>query len=184
MRAQLEVQFLSVSTGRPEVRQPGLRRSLLLPDERGGPRNTLALVQRMHDRAAHRRCRTHLDQPGLADLWERALGKDNTAPEDRPQRNRGSSTRTRERAVRAKPIRCAKNYRLRRGKCVVSQNCGKNAYLKVGGDCHCKNHCEIKGGKCVWKTNKYGFEIEPRLRPSSKSLDRKCKAGMKCGERC
>ncbi len=67
---------------------------------------------------------------------------------------------------------------------MVSQNCGKNAYLKVGGDCHCKNHCEIKGGKCVWKTNKYGFEIEPRLRPSSKSLDRKCKAGMKCGERC
>jgi hypothetical protein len=101
MRTQLEVQFLSVSTGRPQVRQPGLRLSLLLPDERGGPHNTLALVQRMHDRAAHHRCRTHRDQPGLADLWERVLGKDNAAPEDRRQRNRGSSTRTRERAVRA-----------------------------------------------------------------------------------
>jgi hypothetical protein len=36
----------------------------------------------------------------------------------------------------AQPIRCAKNHRLRRGKCVASQNCGKNAYRNVGGDCH------------------------------------------------
>lgn len=98
------------------------------------------------------------------------------------------------------PLKCGKNYKLVKGNCVLRQNCGANAYRNVEGDCHCnkgfqhssqgcvakkvinkhfcgKNHDYING-KCVWKTDKNGFEIAPWLKPQCKELNRLCKRGV------
>lgn len=47
-----------------------------------------------------------------------------------------------------KQLSCAKNYKLVNGKCVVRQNCGRNAYRNVEGDCFCKTGFVLRNGKC------------------------------------
>ena len=103
-----------------------------------------------------------------------------------------------ERTGGLKPLKCGKNYQLQNGECVLMQNCGNNARRNVEGDCHCidgfylsngvctrktgskncgKNH-EYKNGKCVWKTDKNGFEIAPWEKPQCKELNRLCERGV------
>lgn len=95
------------------------------------------------------------------------------------------------------PLKCGKNYKLVKGNCILHQNCGPNAYRTVEGDCFClkgfqqingkcrsprqKKKCgqnlELKNGKCVWKTDKNGFDIKPWLKPQCKGLERACNKG-------
>ncbi|MDX2308973.1 MAG: hypothetical protein NW216_12090 [Hyphomicrobium sp.] len=89
-----------------------------------------------------------------------------------------------EREVREKPkssststLRCAKNYKLVKGECVLKQNCGKNAYRSAEGDCYCNKNYMMKNGKCIWKQDKQGFEIAPWKKPVCPSLQKKCAQG-------
>lgn len=98
------------------------------------------------------------------------------------------------------PLKCGKNYKLVGGNCVLRQNCGPNAFRNVEGDCHCRKgyrqvngrciankqinkpkrcgkNLELKNGKCVWKTDKNGFEISPWLKPQCKGLEKACSQG-------
>ncbi len=93
------------------------------------------------------------------------------------------------RCVARQQLQCGKNYRLSKGKCVLIQNCGKNAYRSPEGDCYCKSNYEMRGGKCRWKTDKQGFEVAPWKKSGCKGLERKCNQGngqacMKYEERC
>jgi hypothetical protein len=46
--------------------------------------------------------------------------------------------------------RCGKNYKSVRGKCVLLQNCGRNAYRSPEGDCYCRKGFRRTGsGRCV-----------------------------------
>ncbi len=93
------------------------------------------------------------------------------------------------RCVARQQLQCGQNYTLSNGKCVLIQNCGKNAYRSPEGDCYCKANYEMRNGRCQWKTDKQGFEVAPWKKPGCKSLDNKCKQGngqacMKYEERC
>ncbi|MEM9357625.1 MAG: hypothetical protein AAGB04_15575 [Pseudomonadota bacterium] len=47
-------------------------------------------------------------------------------------------------------LRCGKNYKLVRGKCVLLQNCGRNAYRSPEGDCYCnRGFRRTNSGRCV-----------------------------------
>ena len=81
-------------------------------------------------------------------------------------------TRSSQKSVRA--VKCSSGYKRRKGKCVLIQNCGANAYRGPEGDCYCKKNYEMRSGKCVWKTNKKGFEVAPWNKPGCKTWERQC----------
>lgn len=92
-------------------------------------------------------------------------------------------------APKKKPLECAKNYKLQNGKCVLLQNCGKNAYRSAEGDCYCNKGYLMKGGKCTWPHDKNGYEISPEKKPGCKTWQAQCsqsngKACMKYEENC
>lgn len=92
------------------------------------------------------------NQPHLTDCanlsgqyWK--LSKSNKSVSDRvsPKPSSGASSRS---------LKCGKNYKLKNGKCVLLQNCGRNAYRNVEGDCRCKKGYRWRGGKCKWISKK------------------------------
>jgi hypothetical protein len=89
-----------------------------------------------------------------------------------------------EKKVEKKPLVCAKNYKLQNGKCVLLQNCGKNAYRSPEGDCYCNKGYLMKGGKCTWPHDKNGYEISPEKKPGCKTWQKKCSQGNgnACGQ--
>ena len=83
-------------------------------------------------------------------------------------------------------LKCAQNYQLIGVKCVLKQNCGRNAYRSPEGDCYCKTGYEKRGAQCVRtgsatkttvKTNKAGFEIAPWKKPGCTGWKRQCDRG-------
>jgi len=82
-----------------------------------------------------------------------------------------------EKAVSKKPLTCAKTYKLQNGKCVLLQNCGKNAYRSAEGDCYCTKGYVKKGGKCVWPQDSKGFEVAPWKKSGCKTWQAQCGQG-------
>lgn len=76
-----------------------------------------------------------------------------------------------------KPLVCAQNYKLQNGRCVLIQNCGKNAYRSPEGDCYCNKGYNMQNGKCVWPQDKNGFEIAPEKKPGCKTWQAQCNRG-------
>jgi hypothetical protein len=76
-----------------------------------------------------------------------------------------------------KKLVCAKNYQLQKGKCVLLQNCGSNAYRSPEGDCYCKKGYVMRAGKCQWPQNKNGFEIEPWKKQGCSTWQAQCNQG-------
>lgn len=63
-----------------------------------------------------------------------------TCPSSRPNWNGRSCAK----------LRCGRNYKLVRGRCVLLQNCGRNAYRNAEGDCFCNRGFRRTGsGRCV-----------------------------------
>ncbi len=79
--------------------------------------------------------------------------------------------------TKKKTLVCAKNYKLQNGKCVLLQNCGKNAYRSPEGDCYCNKGYQMQNGKCVWPQDKKGFEIAPWKKGGCKTWQAQCKQG-------
>lgn len=79
--------------------------------------------------------------------------------------------------TKKKPLVCAKNYKLQSGKCVLLQNCGKNAYRSPEGDCYCNKGYVMTSGKCVWPQDKKGFEVAPWKKTGCKGLQQQCAQG-------
>lgn len=77
----------------------------------------------------------------------------------------------------AKKIKCAENYKLVKGNCVLKQNCGKNAYRSAEGDCYCKKGYQMKNGSCVWPHDKQGFEVAPWKKGGCKTWQAQCSQG-------
>lgn len=100
--------------------------------------------------------------------------------DDAPQR---PAAETREKqpekqaAPKKKPLVCAKNYKLQNGKCVLLQNCGKNAYRSAEGDCYCNKGYRMQNGKCVWPHDKQGFEVAPWKKSGCKTWQAQCSGG-------
>jgi hypothetical protein len=118
-------------------------------------------------------------EPGSAELHRLAAG-DGPTKSEKPKKKR---------AAEKKPIKCAENYKLQKGECVVMQNCGKNAYRSPEGDCYCSKGYNMVGGKCVWPHDKNGFEIAPKKKSGCKGLQSQCSQGngnacMKYEEKC
>jgi hypothetical protein len=82
-----------------------------------------------------------------------------------------------EKKVEKKPLVCAKNYKLKGGKCVLLQNCGQNAYRSAEGDCYCNKGYKMQNGKCVWPQDKQGFEVAPWKKTGCKGLQAQCSQG-------
>lgn len=82
-----------------------------------------------------------------------------------------------EKKPKKEKIVCGENWKLQNGRCVVNQNCGPNATRSPEGDCYCNKNYEMSGGKCAWKKNKNGFEIDPWKKPGCKGLQKQCSAG-------
>jgi hypothetical protein len=59
--------------------------------------------------------------------------------------------------VKKKKLVCAENYKLQGGKCVLIQNCGKNAYRSPEGDCYCNKNFTMMNGKCIEKAATAAF---------------------------
>jgi hypothetical protein len=89
-----------------------------------------------------------------------------------------------EQQTKKKTIVCAKNYKLQKGKCVLLQNCGKNAYRSAEGDCYCNKGFQMKNGKCVWPQDKQGFEVAPWKKTGCKTWQQQCSQGnaKACGQ--
>lgn len=88
-----------------------------------------------------------------------------------------------------KKLVCGKNYKLKNGRCVLLQNCGKNAYRSAEGDCYCKKGYVMTGGKCRWPQDKNGFEVAPWKKQGCSGLQARCNKGdgpacMKYEETC
>jgi hypothetical protein len=86
-------------------------------------------------------------------------------------------------------LKCAQNYKLKNGECVLIQNCGKNAYRSPEGDCYCKKGYVMRKGKCQWPQDKNGFEVAPWKKGGCSSLQAQCNQGngnacMKYEEKC
>lgn len=75
------------------------------------------------------------------------------------------------------PLKCAKNYKLEKGKCVLLQNCGKNATRGPEGDCYCNKGYKMQKGKCVWPQDKQGFEVAPWKKSGCKTWQSQCSQG-------
>lgn len=103
--------------------------------------------------------------------------------EDEPVRKKQKKAEKKEKLV------CAENYKLRKGECVLIQNCGANAYRSPEGDCYCNKNYMMKNGTCIWKQDKQGFEVAPWKKSGCKGLQKQCsqgngKACMKYEETC
>lgn len=70
---------------------------------------------------------------------ESALPKKSSAPAAKPQAKPKAPP---------PPLRCAANYRLIRGECVLQQNCGPNATRTPEGDCFCNRGFQFMNGQC------------------------------------
>lgn len=86
--------------------------------------------------------------------------------------------------TKKKPLVCANNYKLQNGKCVLLQNCGKNAYRSAEGDCYCNKGYVMRSGKCVWPQDKQGFEVAPWKKTGCKTWQAQCSQGNSkaCGQ--
>jgi hypothetical protein len=86
--------------------------------------------------------------------------------------------------TKKKTLVCAKNYKLQNGKCVILQNCGKNAYRSPEGHCYCNKGYKMQSGKCVWPQDKKGFEIAPWQKTGCKAWQQQCNQGnaKACGQ--
>ncbi len=61
-----------------------------------------------------------------------------------------------------KPLKCGKNYKLQNGRCVLLQNCGRNAYRSAEGDCYCNRGFEMRNGRCRRERLKCGKNYKLR----------------------
>lgn len=105
-------------------------------------------------------------EPGSVDLL-RLAADDGPAKSEKPKK----------RSEEKKPLKCAENYKLQKGECVLLQNCGKNAYRSPEGDCYCTKGYKMVDGKCVWPQDKQGFEKEPWKKGGCKGLQAQCSQG-------
>lgn len=89
-----------------------------------------------------------------------------------------------DKPAKKKPLVCGENYKLKNGKCVLQQNCGKNAYRSPEGDCYCTKGYKMQNGVCVWPQNKNGFEIAPWKKSGCKTWQSQCNQGnaKSCGQ--
>ncbi len=91
-----------------------------------------------------------------------------------------------KKAEKSKPapqkLKCAENYKLKNGECVLLQNCGKNAYRSAEGDCYCKKGYVMRNGNCQWPQNKNGFEIAPWKKGGCSGWQAQCSQGN--GDAC
>jgi hypothetical protein len=74
-------------------------------------------------------------------------------------------------------LKCAKNYKLKNGECVLLQNCGKNAYRSPEGDCYCKKGYVMRNGQCQWPQDKNGFEVAPWKKGGCSTWQAQCNQG-------
>lgn len=81
-------------------------------------------------------------------------------------------------------LKCAQNYKLKNGECVLIQNCGSNAYRSPEGDCYCKKGYVMRKGKCQWPQDKNGFEVAPWKKQGCSSWQAQCNQGNNnaCGQ--
>jgi len=96
---------------------------------------------------------------------------------------------TKKPAPTPQKLKCAENYKLKNGACVLIQNCGSNAYRSPEGDCYCKKGYVMRKGKCQWPQDKNGFEVAPWKKGGCSSLQAQCNQGnggacMKYEEKC
>lgn len=100
----------------------------------------------------------------------RSEKKEKRSSEDKPQKKN--------------TLVCGKNYKLRKGECVLVQNCGSNAYRSPEGDCYCNKNYQMRNGTCVWKQDKNGYEISPEKKTGCKSWQAQCSRGNNkaCGQ--
>jgi hypothetical protein len=114
------------------------------------------------------------------------------AADDAPIRAAPVAQTTKAEKKKAPPpqkLKCAQNYKLKNGECVLIQNCGKNAYRTAEGDCFCKKGYVMRKGKCQWPQDKNGFEVAPWKKGGCSSLQAQCSQGnggacMKYEEKC
>jgi hypothetical protein len=97
--------------------------------------------------------------------------------DDAPKKPEAEEKDSEKQTTTKKPLVCAKNYKLQNGKCVLLQNCGKNAYRSPEGDCYCKKGYQMRNGKCVWPQDKQGFEVAPWKKPGCKTWQSQCSQG-------
>lgn len=126
-------------------------------------------------------------EPSTVDL--KRLAADDGKAAAAPRKSSASKPVKESKPAKKKPLVCAKNYKLKNGRCVLLQNCGKNARRNPEGDCHCNKGYQMKGGKCVWPQDKQGFEVAPWKKGGCKSLQSQCSKGngqacMKYEETC
>lgn len=108
------------------------------------------------------------------------LDADDPKPECKPVEKRTEP----KKEPKKTPLVCASNYKLQNGRCVLVQNCGKNAYRSAEGDCHCNKGYRMQNGKCVWPQDKQGFEVAPWKKSGCKTWQRQCSQGnaKACGQ--
>ena len=99
------------------------------------------------------------------------------AADDAPAPTKTRPKEPEKKVEKKKPIVCAKNWKLQNGRCVLQQNCGKNAYRSEEGDCYCNKGYQMTNGTCVWPHDKNGFEIAPEKKPGCKGLQQACNQG-------
>jgi VHL beta domain len=116
-----------------------------------------------------------------------AKRKQAEAPEQRQRSQRPEKRKEKEvekAPQKKKALVCGTNYKLRRGECVLVQNCGSNAYRSPEGDCYCNKNYTMTNGKCSWKQDKQGFEVAPWKKSGCKGLQAQCSSGNNkaCGK--
>lgn len=98
-------------------------------------------------------------------------------PADDPPAKAPAKAETKPAETKPSQVKCAKNYKLVQGKCVLIQNCGQNAYRSPEGDCYCKKGYKMRNGKCVWPQDSKGFEVAPWKKTGCKGLQSQCAQG-------
>jgi len=99
------------------------------------------------------------------------------APKKEPAEKDEKEKQTEKAPPKKKPLICARNYKLENGRCVLLQNCGKNAYRSPEGDCYCNKGYKMQSGKCVWPQDKKGFEVAPWKKSGCKTWQSQCSQG-------
>lgn len=100
------------------------------------------------------------------------------AADDPPKRPNQPNQPPRSTSNKQQVLKCAENYKLVNGQCVLQQNCGANAFRSPEGDCYCKQGYQRVNGVCAWPTNKQGFEIAPWNKPGCQTLKAQCGRGV------
>lgn len=93
--------------------------------------------------------------------FQAASNDDGDDDVDTPQ-PRQQQPRQQQQTQQTPPLKCGKNYALRNGRCVLLQNCGKNAYRSPEGDCYCKKNYEMRNGRCRKEALKCGTNYKLR----------------------